>query len=1356
MMDILPKQVVKDDFISKQQLSHLLPYEATRDKIQIGALKIGSILYPINEGITNIGRHPRCNIVLIDQTVSKKHAKIESNNGELWICDLNSSNKTKLNSSILRPGRYYELKSGSIVKFGMVQAIYAELSLMNETLITNILPRNCLEITNTIIPGTPDTTINYSPTSERKTSMISGTQAEKGDYIFRRPPSPPRSSASSRKSYLPDSSIKNSMNENKGSLALSEKEDLNEQRVSISSMQKQKSLMNQKAQNDSSTDIHDVKIQNICLSSCNSKHSDIQTDRHDTGTQKKNIDNQCNVTNIHDIETQHDADIQNLKTPRKTDVQNSSAEGDGGTNSVENEQTEEAELKVGLSSAEACDVVTNVVTQSKKAIVEKDKGFLHSKYFEMNQKGSQDCPELLIAVNINDKCSKLDGTRDLLGLPNLLGDFTDNDSVTRLVPKSINLSNSPTNKNEMTINNSEKENLSDAAIRINVSTKNSIEKVTQRVDYTFKTSIVEDDSDNTDQGGVFQTSKKINLYDIMEGNLNETVIDVNKDIESQPKISTQELVTILKASQSKEKSDTMNEVKIGSVNEIVNENIAPALLMSASKNSPSTRLSRTNKAEELNNFEHVVETTDSPKSNKSVVEDLAKSEQLSNTSVDVGSSEYSVNTSVDVGSSEYSVNTSVDVRSSEYSVNISVDLGSSDYSVTMLESDEEDIMSGLPEVQISGTLSNSVSTTSSTSTEFTLCTRSMKRKSGAKKIETKTNKAPKKLTRKSVARLNIEKNARSKTRELRSTALSSTFDNLEMNKVPMTIQESNENKINKIRPTRRMSSRKLLQSKSNPSQEEVRRSLLIRGNGRTCAINKKDIDSSSVLQVRKQDLIEKKAKPAGKIATRPPRAVKKSLSSNNITERTIVKKMEKDVNEKEFMDSTSRKRNTRRVLNTRSSSANILGYVMRKDSSVFNPNISQHSLISNQESDGGKQLRVMITRLSFDNPTLPLTPSTAVGLTTQSNSSKAKSDKSTTVVVERNNSRHDINVNVKKQEETNQNAKGIRAKSTRKRRHASAGTSQEIIEDTFSEVYELNNPGFEAPTSKAKRTRITRSTTNVDNEATKDTITEVRRNTATNNTGSKETTKRASKKGKVQKVNTEERNAASTLKETSSSEINSSMDISAISTPTRSKRNMSTSFTSPLHKILFTGISNNYTKLLAKLGSSQVEDPTKCTVLVTDKVRRTVKFLCALAQAVPIVSVHWLVQSERAGSFAVLDNYVLKDSAAETKFGFSLSQSLKKAKKQKLLDGYTVVLTPNVTPPLPELKTIINSCGGKPLIRPPSKWPEKAVIVSAERDIVSAKKFLTKAPKTVTIQSTEFILTGVLRQEIDFVKYKLT
>lgn len=47
------------------------------------------------------------------------------------------------------------------------------------------------------------------------------------------------------------------------------------------------------------------------------------------------------------------------------------------------------------------------------------------------------------------------------------------------------------------------------------------------------------------------------------------------------------------------------------------------------------------------------------------------------------------------------------------------------------------------------------------------------------------------------------------------------------------------------------------------------------------------------------------------------------------------------------------------------------------------------------------------------------------------------------------------------------------------------------------------------------------------------------------------------------------------------------------------------------------------------------------------------------------------------------------------------------------------------------------------------------MIISNKEDLINAKKFLAKAPKNITIQSTEFILTGILRQELEFNEFKL-
>ncbi len=46
--------------------------------------------------------------------------------------------------------------------------------------------------------------------------------------------------------------------------------------------------------------------------------------------------------------------------------------------------------------------------------------------------------------------------------------------------------------------------------------------------------------------------------------------------------------------------------------------------------------------------------------------------------------------------------------------------------------------------------------------------------------------------------------------------------------------------------------------------------------------------------------------------------------------------------------------------------------------------------------------------------------------------------------------------------------------------------------------------------------------------------------------------------------------------------------------------------------------------MVARLGGSIAKGVADMNFLVTDKVRRTVKFLCAVAKGVPIVSTHWL------------------------------------------------------------------------------------------------------------------------------------
>uniref|UniRef100_A0A3B5AYR7 Mediator of DNA damage checkpoint 1 n=1 Tax=Stegastes partitus TaxID=144197 RepID=A0A3B5AYR7_9TELE len=60
-------------------------------------------------------------------------------------------------------------------------------------------------------------------------------------------------------------------------------------------------------------------------------------------------------------------------------------------------------------------------------------------------------------------------------------------------------------------------------------------------------------------------------------------------------------------------------------------------------------------------------------------------------------------------------------------------------------------------------------------------------------------------------------------------------------------------------------------------------------------------------------------------------------------------------------------------------------------------------------------------------------------------------------------------------------------------------------------------------------------------------------------------------------------------------------------------------------KVLFTGVVDEAgERVLARLGGSMAKGVADMNCLVTDKVRRTVKFLCAVAKGVPIVTTEWL------------------------------------------------------------------------------------------------------------------------------------
>ncbi|KAF6114943.1 hypothetical protein HJG60_012806 [Phyllostomus discolor] len=105
-------------------------------------------------------------------------------------------------------------------------------------------------------------------------------------------------------------------------------------------------------------------------------------------------------------------------------------------------------------------------------------------------------------------------------------------------------------------------------------------------------------------------------------------------------------------------------------------------------------------------------------------------------------------------------------------------------------------------------------------------------------------------------------------------------------------------------------------------------------------------------------------------------------------------------------------------------------------------------------------------------------------------------------------------------------------------------------------------------------------------------------------------------------------------------------------------------------KVLFTGVVDaRGEQAVLALGGSLASSVTEASHLVTDRICRTVKFLCALGRGIPILSLDWLHQSHKAGCFLPPDEYVVTDSEQEKNFGFSLRDSLSRARERRLLES---------------------------------------------------------------------------------------
>ncbi|XP_041068942.1 mediator of DNA damage checkpoint protein 1 [Carcharodon carcharias] len=203
--------------------------------------------------------------------------------------------------------------------------------------------------------------------------------------------------------------------------------------------------------------------------------------------------------------------------------------------------------------------------------------------------------------------------------------------------------------------------------------------------------------------------------------------------------------------------------------------------------------------------------------------------------------------------------------------------------------------------------------------------------------------------------------------------------------------------------------------------------------------------------------------------------------------------------------------------------------------------------------------------------------------------------------------------------------------------------------------------------------------------------------------------------------------------------------------PHSSSRSLPDSVAPP--KIMFTGlVDENGVKVIKQLGGEVVESVHDSTHLVTDRIRRTVKFLCAVARGIPVVTPEWLNKCGKSSCFLSSSGFLVKDNDQEQKFNFRLADSLQKAKKQPLLQDYRVHVTPGVLPEPSQMESIVKCSGATILPKMPRTYKGKTLVISCPDDLPKCK---AARDAGVPIVNAEFVLTGILQQTVDLVSYRL-
>ena len=112
--------------------------------------------------------------------------------------------------------------------------------------------------------------------------------------------------------------------------------------------------------------------------------------------------------------------------------------------------------------------------------------------------------------------------------------------------------------------------------------------------------------------------------------------------------------------------------------------------------------------------------------------------------------------------------------------------------------------------------------------------------------------------------------------------------------------------------------------------------------------------------------------------------------------------------------------------------------------------------------------------------------------------------------------------------------------------------------------------------------------------------------------------------------------------------------------------------------------------------------------------------------------------------------YLLHDPESETKFKFDLKESIVKAQQKRPYENLRIYTTPSVKPDPEDLAQILQAAHAIPENHIPDGNVDSLNSIVIVGDLADSEMCQDLAGRGYAIQSKEFILTGLLRQQVDY------